>query len=265
MKRVLLALVITLTLPASAQTVQQVFGRAVRLYEQGKYAESAKVLAPMVTTFKRRDGAVLYDLAAVEFKNNHPGKALFYLLQAQRSSVPEVRETAEAGAQRVRLYLTRRQAMQKSAMQRYLFQPYHDYMTMAFGWVNPAVALWTGLGGWFLGLIFLSLFRLGRSKSITGKAAAALLAVAVVSGALYAGKRHLVHNYTMGVIARDTGLFNTLENMEAQVRLPEGLEVRVIRYAGTMVKIRLVGGKEGFVSVDSLLVVPPTTRRLSPG
>ncbi len=258
MKHWLLVFMVLVSVNVAAQTVTQRFDKAVVLYKAGKYKESEGLLKPLVEKFHRTDGALLYNLAADEFRLHHPGLALYYLLMAQRSGNPAVRQAAKAGARRLRQYLTRAQAKQKSAMRRFLFQPYHDYMITTFGWANLNYAIWFSLVAWFFGLVFLGIFRLGRARRYAGKVAVVLLILAFAGAGVAAGKYHVTHDYRLGVLVQNTGIYKSVDNLDPQSYLPEGLEVRVLRQAGTLTRIRLVDGSDGFVRSDRIKVLQGT-------
>lgn len=256
MKRLFLVLMLVLVIPAHAQTVRQQFDKSVRLYKQGKYADSGNLLKSLVDKFHRTDGVILYNLAADEFRMHKPGMALFHLLMAAQSTNPRISSMARVGASRLRRFLTRSQARQKSAMRRFLFQPFHDYMTTSFGWVRFGTAIWLGLTAWFLGMIFLGVFRLGRARAYSGKVAAGLLLLAFISAGMAVGKYYVSHNYTMGILVRDAGMFKSADSLDPQSTLPQGLEVRVMQPEGAMMQVIVADGAEGFVQMDKIRVLP---------
>lgn len=256
MKRLLLIFLLVSAIPLQAQTVQQLFDKSVRMYKQGKYADSTSLLRPLVEKYHRTDGAILYNLAADEFRMHKHGLALFHLLMAEHSSNPQVRSMASVGANRLRRFLTRDQAKQKSAMRRFLFQPFHDFMTTTFSWVGLRIAIWFSLGVWFLGMMFLGLFRMGMARSYSGKLAAGLMVLAVIGAGLALGKYHVVHNYTFGVLVQDANIYKSADSLDPQSHLPEGLEVRVIQTECSMKQIRLSGDTEGFVQADKVRELP---------
>jgi len=256
MKRLVLALLLIFALPLQAQTVKQRFDKAVRLTRQGNYADSAKILSPLVEKYNRRDGAILYNLAVDEFGTQRYGQAIYHLLMAEKSTNPKVRSMAKVGANRLRKFLTRRQAKQKSAMRRFLFQPYHDYMTMLFGQVGFRLTLWIALVLWFWGIIFLGLFRLGKAKDYSGKLAAVFLVLAIFGAGIAAGRHYVAKNYTLGVLVKDAGIFKSADSLDPQSYLPEGLEVRVMQTEGAMTRIRVADGSGGFVQTDKVRALP---------
>lgn len=240
---------------AGAETVEEMFSRGVRSFEDGRYDEAAGAFSSLMDRFGVNSPDVLVNMGAAEFSLGRPGRALLAFHRAMQAAPGSVAaDTAAINAERVRADLNRSQG-EHPEKDGFVFGRYHDAWSATLGWLNPEAAVAVFLGFWTLLFGSLGLRRLTErrrfARLLSGVAVAAAVAAILTGIAAFGAVR--VSGYRVGVVLdQDTALYGDPASLEESMILPEGLEARILDNRGGFARVRLSSGREGFVSAGSM-------------
>jgi tetratricopeptide (TPR) repeat protein len=255
MRALLLALAVAfLPLPGEAATVGERFSEGLASYKAGRFEEAATAFRDLNERFGVASADLFVALGAAEFQAGHPGRALVAFHKAIRV------EPSSAGAEVAAVDLARARAGLNERGTRgtegFVFGPFHDAWTALFGWIHPGWAAWGFVGLWTVLFFSLAARRWpaapARARRMAAIASIAAAVLVVPSGiAAYGSDR--VASYRIGVVLADgTPLYPDAASTDAALRLPEGLEVRVVEHRAGFARIRLGSGMEGYVPAKSV-------------
>ncbi|MBP7124839.1 tetratricopeptide repeat protein [Myxococcota bacterium] len=240
---------------ARAGTLENRFQEGVEALRGGRPGDAAEAFRELAERYRLEAPEVLLNLAVAEFEAGHPGPAIAALHRVIRLD-PEgpLAETARINLARARAILSEEAGKGPNA---FVFSAYADAWTLLAGWIPPALALGVFAVLWWLFLAGLALYRWPGSGSFRRFLAGPVVALGI--GCLVAGGLALasdrVSRYTVGVVVEPrTGLLPDPTALEPSLRLPEGLEVRVLEVRGGMARVRLSSGSEGYLPERSLAI-----------
>jgi len=238
---------------ARAGTLEERFQQGVESLRAGRAGEAAEAFGELATRYRLEAPEVLLNLAVAEFEAGHPGPAIAGLHRViRRAPGSPLAETAHIDLERARAILSEEAGKGPNA---FVFGPYTDAWTLLAGWIPPRVAFWVFAGAWWAFLLTLAAFRLPGAgawrRFLAGPVVALGIACLLAGGLAWASDR--VSRYTVGVVVQaDSGLLPDPAALEPSLRLPEGLEVRVLEVRGGLVRVRLSSGGEGYLPERAL-------------
>lgn len=239
--------------PARATTLPERFEAGVSAFREGRFEDAAAAFETLVERFGVQAPEAWLNLGAARFEAGRPGPAILALHRTVRLD-PDgpVAETARVNLARVRSALNEREG---EAGTGFVFGPYADAWTATLGRIDATAALAAFLACWTLFFVALGLWRLGRpagARRAVGIAVVTLgLMLAATGTAAYGSAR--VRGYEVGVVLADqAALLDDAASTRPAMRLPEGLEVRVLGARGAWIHVRLGSGAEGWMSRDDL-------------
>lgn len=232
------------------ETLEDMFMRGVNAYKNGSYEEAKEVYTILSERYGMRSSDVYVNLGASEFALGEVGKAIYHFHQAIKAeSDPKSKEIAQVNLERVRGILNH-QMGKGSAKGGVVFSSYSDVWIALFGAIPALPVTVFMVRSWIAFLICLIAFRVARAervKHVLKIATISLFSVFLVLMVLAVGS-YKAESVRVGVILKDNvAMIGELSATEPLMRLPEGLEVRVMEEKGGYVKVRLPSGTEGFV------------------
>jgi tetratricopeptide (TPR) repeat protein len=238
---------------ARAATLAERFESGIAAFQAGRFDEAASVFQTLVERYDVQAPEAWLNLGAAAFEAGRPGPAILALHRAARLAPQDpTGETARVNLARIRSALNEREGPAGTG---FVFGPYADAWTALLGWTSPTVALAVFLGCWTLFFVTLGLWRLGtwpNGRRPLGIAVTSLAVVLAATGLVAYGS-HRVHSYQVAVVLADqAGLAADATSTRSELRLPEGLEVRVLANRGAWVQVRLSSGATGWMARDDL-------------
>lgn len=238
---------------ANAATLADRFESGIAAFQAGRFDEAASIFQTLVEGYGVQAPEAWLNLGAAAFEAGRPGPAILALHRAARLA-PDgpTGETARINLARIRSALNEREGPAGTG---FVFGPYGDAWTALLGWASPTIALGAFLGCWTLFFVALGLRRLGTWPNLRRPLgiAAVSLGLALAAAALVAYGSHRVHAYQVAVVVTDqAGLAADATSTRSEVRLPEGLEVRVLANRGAWVQVRLSSGATGWMARGDL-------------
>ncbi len=246
------------SLPVCAETLRDRYQAGAEAFEAGRYDEAARIFRDLRERYRVLSPDLLVNLGAAEYMAGRPGLALLHFHEAMRAA-PGTRaaETARVNAERVRAALNDRGGVAGTG---YVFGPYHDAWTALFAWLPPRGTLLVFLLFWSILFLSLTAWRVLRSRAprLLGGLVLIGLAGAMVSGVFAYGAARAA-SYEIAVVIEDGApLYDRADALEPRMTLPEALEARVVERRGTLIRLRLSSGEEGWVP-DRMLGIPGIT------
>lgn len=239
--------------PAPAQTLAERFQGGVAAFQAGRFDDAAAAFSELVVRFGVQAPEAWLNLGAAQFEAGRPGPAILALHRTIRLAPDgSLAETARVNLARIRAALNEREGQAGTG---FVFGAHADAWTALLGWVDARVALALFLGCWTLFFVALGVWRLGvlpgRGRVLAWVVAALGLALAVTGTAAYGS--HRVDTYQIGVVMTDqAALRDDVASTRATLRLPEGLELRVVALRGAWAQVRLSSGSGGWMSRDDI-------------
>lgn len=240
---------VTTATPSRADTMDDIFATGLSALDAGRYEEAEEAFRTMVGKYQSRAPGVLVNLGVAELGAGRPGWAIVAFHQAIKFAPDsDFAQTAKVNLERVRAILNDRQG-RADQVEAFVFGPYSDVWTVLFGWVDPGISLWIFLGLWTVFFVLLGLRKLDLLKMTWALTViiAVGLGLTLSGGVTYAS--HLANDIDIGVIVTDGApLLAEISDMEPEMTLPEGLEVRIVETRGEWLKARLTSSFEGWLS-----------------
>ncbi len=252
--RLMLALFVVLSsVSARGATLSERFEAGVAAFQEGRFDEAASVFNELVERYGMLAPEAWLNLGASRFEAGHPGTAILALHRAARMAPGEpTAETAQVNLARIRSALNDHEGLAGNG---FVFGPYSDAWTALLGWTSPQIALGLFLGCWTLFFLALGLWRLGALPRVRRPLgiAVSFLALALATTAVVAYGSHRVHSYRTAVVVADqAALLEDATSTRTDMRLPEGLEVRVLANRGAWVQVRLSSGATGWMASNDI-------------